>query len=198
MVNKSILGVTWACLAVVSFNINAAIIDNGLTTLDTDTGYEWLDVTETTNCSYEIMSSGGNCNAIDLNSWTFASTADVYQLWSNAGITIENSITYTVASTAEIISLVNLVGITFTTYPPIYGVNGFVSDASVQVAQLSVDGDTSRDFTFIEPSNDSTKQFSTIGGWFYQTNIPPVPLPAAVWLFGSGLIGLIGFARRKT
>ena len=25
-----------------------------------------------------------------------------------------------------------------------------------------------------------------------------VPVPAAVWLFGSGLVGLIGFARRKT
>lgn len=25
----------------------------------------------------------------------------------------------------------------------------------------------------------------------------PVPVPAAVWLFGSGLIGLIGLARRK-
>jgi len=25
----------------------------------------------------------------------------------------------------------------------------------------------------------------------------PVPVPAAVWLFGSGLVGLIGFARRK-
>jgi hypothetical protein len=24
-----------------------------------------------------------------------------------------------------------------------------------------------------------------------------VPLPAAVWLFGSGLLGLIGMARRK-
>ncbi|MCW9006033.1 MAG: VPLPA-CTERM sorting domain-containing protein [Gammaproteobacteria bacterium] len=24
-----------------------------------------------------------------------------------------------------------------------------------------------------------------------------VPVPAAVWLFGSGLIGLAGFARRK-
>ena len=24
-----------------------------------------------------------------------------------------------------------------------------------------------------------------------------VPVPAAVWLFGSGLIGLIGIARRK-
>jgi hypothetical protein len=25
-----------------------------------------------------------------------------------------------------------------------------------------------------------------------------IPLPAAVWLFGSGLLGLIGFARRKS
>src|SRR5947208_552548 len=25
----------------------------------------------------------------------------------------------------------------------------------------------------------------------------PVPIPAAVWLFGSGLLGLIGIARRK-
>lgn len=25
----------------------------------------------------------------------------------------------------------------------------------------------------------------------------PVPVPAALWLFGSGLLGLIGFARRK-
>ena len=27
--------------------------------------------------------------------------------------------------------------------------------------------------------------------------IPAVPVPAAIWLFGSGLIGLIGVARRK-
>ena len=26
---------------------------------------------------------------------------------------------------------------------------------------------------------------------------PPVPIPAALWLFGSGLLGLIGVARRK-
>jgi len=32
------------------------------------------------------------------------------------------------------------------------------------------------------------------------TTIMPsaVPVPAAVWLFGSGLIGLVGVARRKT
>lgn len=29
------------------------------------------------------------------------------------------------------------------------------------------------------------------------TEIPEIPVPAAVWLFGSGLIGLVGIARRK-
>ena len=32
----------------------------------------------------------------------------------------------------------------------------------------------------------------------FVTAAPAVPIPAAIWLFGSGLIGLIGVARRKT
>ena len=28
--------------------------------------------------------------------------------------------------------------------------------------------------------------------------LPPVPVPAAIWLFGSALIGLVGFGRRKS
>jgi len=31
----------------------------------------------------------------------------------------------------------------------------------------------------------------------YNVSFEPVPVPPAVWLFGSGLIGLVGFARRK-
>jgi len=30
-----------------------------------------------------------------------------------------------------------------------------------------------------------------------EANVAPVPVPAAVWLFGSGLLGVIGIARRK-
>ncbi len=30
-----------------------------------------------------------------------------------------------------------------------------------------------------------------------QVQVTPVPVPAAVWLFGSGLLGLVGVARRK-
>jgi hypothetical protein len=32
---------------------------------------------------------------------------------------------------------------------------------------------------------------------FDNFSITPVPVPAAIWLFGSGLVGLIGVARRK-
>lgn len=44
-------------------------------------------------------------------------------------------------------------------------------------------------------------QGANLGGGTYQVALwgsaAPVPLPAAAWLFGSGVIGLIGFARRK-
>lgn len=33
--------------------------------------------------------------------------------------------------------------------------------------------------------------------YHFDINAAPVPIPAAVWLFGSGLLGLIGIARRK-
>lgn len=35
------------------------------------------------------------------------------------------------------------------------------------------------------------------GNSMYVNSVSAVPVPAAVWLFGSGLIGLIGIARRK-
>lgn len=35
------------------------------------------------------------------------------------------------------------------------------------------------------------------GGFRATRDIPPVSLPAAVWLLGSGLLGLIALGRRK-
>lgn len=39
--------------------------------------------------------------------------------------------------------------------------------------------------------------FSTSSLNSYSLDITAVPVPAAVWLFGSGLLGLVGIARRK-
>ena len=42
-------------------------------------------------------------------------------------------------------------------------------------------------------------RFNTIDGSALVAKLGPVvPIPAAVWLFGSGLIGLVALARRKT
>ncbi len=47
-------------------------------------------------------------------------------------------------------------------------------------------------------SNTNTKEFGELYAWaVHSGDVSAVPVPAAVWLFGSGLIGLIGFARRK-
>lgn len=44
---------------------------------------------------------------------------------------------------------------------------------------------------------DATWTFSTISATGYSMSVATVPVPAAVWLFGSGLLGLVGVARRK-
>jgi hypothetical protein len=37
-----------------------------------------------------------------------------------------------------------------------------------------------------------------VGTWQTTVQMAPVPVPAAVWLFGSGLVGLLGVARART
>jgi len=43
-------------------------------------------------------------------------------------------------------------------------------------------------------SNDDTIRYNTTN---FTMSVTTVPVPAAIWLFGSGLIGLIGLGRRK-
>jgi len=49
------------------------------------------------------------------------------------------------------------------------------------------------DFT----TTNVTWSFSAQSATSYSMTVTAVPVPAAFWLFGSGLIGLIGVARRK-
>ena len=45
---------------------------------------------------------------------------------------------------------------------------------------------------------DSFNGLTTNPGFQGTATLSTIPVPAAVWLFGSGLIGLVGFVRRKT
>lgn len=40
-------------------------------------------------------------------------------------------------------------------------------------------------------------KISLVSGADLDTPIPPIPVPAAVWLFGTALLGLVGFSKRR-
>ena len=53
-------------------------------------------------------------------------------------------------------------------------------------------------FRFSSGGTTAAALFAEKHVWAVQTgDVSAVPVPAAVWLFGSGLIGLVGMARRK-
>ncbi len=60
-----------------------------------------------------------------------------------------------------------------------------------------------------DPGGDKGKAVNVLQNWFwsvdagtgeisYATALAPVPIPAAAWLFGSALVGLVGIGRRRT
>ena len=53
-------------------------------------------------------------------------------------------------------------------------------------------------FTFYDGITNIDVRFDNNYKWaVFEGNVSAVPIPAAVWLFGSGLLGLIGITRRK-
>ena len=54
------------------------------------------------------------------------------------------------------------------------------------------------DFSAHWDSVVSGPKASQIISWDIAGNVSAIPVPAAVWLFGSGLLGLIGLARQKS
>jgi hypothetical protein len=55
------------------------------------------------------------------------------------------------------------------------------------------------DFSFDRGSQGINLVGNNLFAWAVRSGDVPavVPVPAAVWLFGSGLMGLLGLARRK-
>lgn len=69
-------------------------------------------------------------------------------------------------------------------------------------AFLTFNAGTLADFDFTSATFNSSflafDDFDSMYGEWTTVSLTAVPVPAAVWLFGSGLLGLVGIARRKT
>ena len=84
--------------------------------------------------------------------------------------------------------------------------DAFIPDGVGQIYTLHVSLDTNLSVAWLFDNLRDTDEFSNDEGhplnaisWLLFKEVNPVPIPAAIWLFGAALVGLIGFTRsRKT
>jgi hypothetical protein len=208
-INRFIL-TSLALLGLSISSVNGAIvgfIDNGSYTTDTFSGLDWLDSTASTDRSFNDVSSHFGVGG-DFEGWRYASTAEVTTFWDNAGGTapynglIGNSETW-------IPDLQSLWGVT--TVPPSIDLRDWTN---VQTGTLSAPGThwiSALGDHRANPFHPEVVFFAkifvqewpndwgveAIGSALVRTALNPVPVPAAVWLFSTALIGFVGFGKRR-
>ena len=86
----------------------AALVDNGSTTVDTDTNLEWLDLTETLGLSYaDALAS----SFVTVDGYRSATSLEVAELFTNAGMSEQDNLAREVDFAAAS-DLLNLLGCT--------------------------------------------------------------------------------------
>lgn len=76
--------------------------------------------------------------------------------------------------------------------------DGLVNDALVRDDyQYASNGDRVLGYVTLDSDFTPLSRSDAMVGIALTREISAVPIPAAIWLFGSGLIGLVGFLRRK-
>ena len=199
MINKTLtlVGLT------LSLTANAAVVDLGNITRDMATGLDWLDLTETNGRSYNDISSKLGAGQ-EFAGYRYASVAEVENLWTTLGLPNGTSdvILVTDPLYSTFVSAANLLGNTAGEVSASYdygtkGITGdFASDGDLYAVGISHWVGSNFTDNWTGDRTRSTIWRHTIMG-SYLVAASPVPIPAAAWLFGSALIGLIGVKRKK-
>lgn len=196
MVIKSIVGAACTSLAVVSFNATAALYDRGGGLIYDDTfDITWLmDANSALGSYYDAYDGSSVDGRMDPeNAPLWAGTLDYYDpvrdvTWSD----------WRLAKSSEMVHLFDIDGVSSATPSPFinvqpdyywtYGSIGLPSGLYRYRFNFST-GEGYIDDTFYEDYVWAVRD-GDVG-------TAVVPVPAAAWLFGSGLIGLFGLSRRK-
>lgn len=207
--NKSrLLGAVCVCLTVASFKASAVLIDNGTFTTDNVSGLDWLDLSITAGQSYNdaLTSNPG---------WRYATNAEVENIfgisfngfydttggsaygYSQGPAGAYSGQTTDIQSFQSTFGLINLGGdeYSFGLYEDEDNILRMMGAYQNGAGNNIVYGPE-----FVENYDSSLYQYRTssngaYGSYLVRTSV--VPIPAAIWLFGSGLLGLVGIARRK-
>ena len=213
MKKSRLLGAVCGCLAIFSFDASATIIStdwrfagDNLITQETDSGLEWLDLTVTDGLSYydvvALMGDGGS-----LQGWRYATRAEVGSLWdafggdSNYynGLSTQNNGLFDAMApfVGDLYCEVNVCtpgdGYSFW----ITGDREIISFTNVNWWSVSRESTPTEDVFSLSYKRMGSASTGTYAGSALVRDISQVPIPPALWLFGSGLLGLIGMARKS-
>ena len=209
MKKSHLLGAMCACLVIVSFNANAALIGRLPATLggidyqayyDTDADLTWLEDANTTGTTMNWEDARVWALGLDVNGvsgWRLPGT-----LQPDASCAQQTNISYGYDCTGSELGnlfynvLGNEAGVLATNSGPFSNVQPYYYWSSTPVRPFPGYAYVfSMSYGFTNYGAVTTPLFY---GWaVHSGDVGPVPVPAAVWLFGSGLLGLVGIGRRK-
>jgi hypothetical protein len=180
---------------------HAAMVDNGSFTTDTSANLDWLDLTATRGMSYNQVSAelgeGG-----DFEGWRYATLSEVVTFLENNGGNPSDSNIFDYENVDAAEAVINLWGGLDCTSS--YCRSTFLYDESLPLPNGGSRVGRVWDYNYERTHQLTTfsgvalagTTFSHMGSALVSTSA--VPIPAAVWLFGSALAGLGWFRRRQT
>ncbi len=186
---------------------------DGFITLDTGTGLEWLDLTQTVGQSYNDVAAGFSDISKIQFGFSFANMSQVGELYTNAGL-VDFSGAWLEANASGALLLNDVLGCLFTCNQFAKSVQGLAELDVFDPLRASVSTVSWARFQGADPTTPAgvvsglyDVQFkSNIAGSGFlsyylvrQTPLSVVPLPATLPLFGTGLavMGFIGWRRKR-
>ncbi|MDC1287907.1 PEP-CTERM sorting domain-containing protein [Gammaproteobacteria bacterium] len=219
LISLALLGLSVSSVNAALSSIDWQSSGDNLLTVD-DTGLQWLDLSQTIGQSYnQVLAQLGPGGT--LSGFRYATAAEVEGLWDSAGgdnahydgfSTNNNGVFDTLAPfwgdtyCAGVIGCQPSDGYAHTLTSDV-GV-GPIGGVTYQNLALAYDlsSDTSRTstsdyFLAMQSLLHPDLSYSDLTGAPIASalvRLNTVPVPAAVWLFGTALVGLVGFSRRKS
>ncbi len=210
---RSAIGVSMAVFVLSSLPVKADIAPYGVnTTIDTTTGFVWLNLTQTENMSFLQVSAqlapGGHFAA-----YRYATVDEVETLWADAGLTGPslgcNPQSVCLAERVPLQAAQTFVGLMGNTWSPSYGLLGGIGLTSTPYTapwpgcapytcyvtpEVRIYDDlTGRaDVIVLEGLRDYIAD-PIYGSWLVDTSVRvETPEPSSLWLLGALLICLFG------
>jgi len=187
----------------------STFIDNGSYTTDTTSGLDWYDVSLTKGLNYnEVIALTSTGGTLEGENWHYATATEFQSMLGNfldlAPSGFYNSNNGTLSQLVDMLGSTESVTNSSIINGRLINSNAFTPSGS-SASQLDLARIATNDTSYNAISHNGVISNNisdpTVGSFLVRSTLPastsPVPVPAAAWLMGTGLLGLTGFSRRK-